>query len=92
MNTFNKLLLLTFAALSIGLGSCDKEDECTLTCGTDEVLTADCTCVKINTSNEVKVTSNITPIQHGQKTNLDFDNPYSCGFRYYPNNRSRNNC
>jgi hypothetical protein len=60
MKTFNKLLLLAFAALSIGLGSCDKEDECTLTCGTDEVLTADCTCVKINASNEVKVTSNIT--------------------------------
>lgn len=60
MKSFNKLFILLFTVIGLGLTSCEKEDECTLTCGTDEVLTADCTCVKINTSNEVNVTSNIT--------------------------------
>lgn len=60
MKSFNKFFILLFTVIGLGLTSCEKEDECTLTCGTDEVLTADCTCVKINTSNEVKVTSNIT--------------------------------
>lgn len=60
MKTFNKLFILLFTVIGLGLTSCEKEDDCTLTCGTDEVLTADCTCVKINTSNEVKVGTNIT--------------------------------
>lgn len=60
MKSFNKLFILLFTVIGLGLMSCEQDDECTLTCGTDEVLTADCTCVKINTSNEVKVSTNIT--------------------------------
>ncbi|MEZ4912116.1 MAG: hypothetical protein R2774_14790 [Saprospiraceae bacterium] len=58
MRMLNKFLALAFIAIS--LFACDKEDDCTLTCGTDEVLTAECTCVKLNTSNVVEVSSNIT--------------------------------
>lgn len=40
------LVLLFFAFTAISITSCSKDDDCTLTCETGEVLTADCTCVK----------------------------------------------
>jgi hypothetical protein len=60
MKMLNKLLILSLAFVAISLVSCDKEEDCTTTCGADEVLTAECTCVKLNTSNVVKVSANIT--------------------------------
>lgn len=56
----NLLLLLSLIIGSFVFTGCGKEDECDLTCGADEILTADCTCVKINASNEEIVTANIT--------------------------------
>lgn len=60
MRMLNKFLFLSFSILVLSLVSCSKDDECKLTCGTDEVLTIDCTCEKLNTSNVVKVSANIT--------------------------------
>src|SRR5690606_26176788 len=60
MKQFTKFLLLSMFVGMITLTSCDKEDDCTLTCEANEVLTADCTCVEINTSNVVIVTANVT--------------------------------
>jgi hypothetical protein len=56
----NKFLILSLAFVAFTFISCDKEDDCTLTCNADEVLSAECTCVKLNTSNEVRVTTNVT--------------------------------
>jgi hypothetical protein len=60
MRMLNKFLFLSLAFLAVTFMSCEKEDECTLTCNADEVLSAECTCVKLNTSNIVKVSANIT--------------------------------
>ncbi|MFZ1705503.1 MAG: hypothetical protein WAT79_14235 [Saprospiraceae bacterium] len=59
MKHLNHYLKIFLAITAISLVSCTKEDNCTLTCTVDEVLTNDCTCVKLNTSNIVKVTTNI---------------------------------
>lgn len=60
MKQFTKFLLLSMFVGMVTLTSCVKEDDCTLTCEANEVLTADCACVEINTSNVVRVTANVT--------------------------------
>ncbi len=60
MRMLNKFLILSLAFVAFTFISCDKEDDCTLTCNANQVLSADCTCVDLNTSNIVEVSSNIT--------------------------------
>lgn len=60
MKQFSKLLLLSMVVGIISFTSCTKTDDCDVTCQANEVLTADCTCVEVNSSNIVKVTTNIT--------------------------------
>ena len=59
MRMLNKLMILSFAVMTL-FASCTTDDECTLTCTETQVLTADCTCLDLNTSNIVEVSSNIT--------------------------------
>lgn len=43
-----KLLFFILLALSATfIMSCDKDEDCTLTCAADEILSIDCTCVKV---------------------------------------------
>lgn len=59
MKSFNQIIF-GIILIGVSLFSCVKEDTCTLTCAADEVLSIDCNCVKINSSNVVTVASNIT--------------------------------
>lgn len=51
---------VAFALMAMSFLACTKEEECTTECKADEVLSSDCTCIKINASNVVDVSSNIS--------------------------------
>lgn len=61
MNRIKVLPFLFLLAISTFITSCVDEELCAgVTCAADEILTADCNCVVVETSNEVNVTANIT--------------------------------
>lgn len=61
MNRLKVLPFLFILALAIFNTSCGKDEICAgVTCASNEVLTANCDCVAVGTSNEVNVTTNIT--------------------------------
>lgn len=60
--TFKKLLFLGLVASATAFVGCgdDNSKDCTKTCGEGEILTIDCECVTVNSSNEMLVSGNIT--------------------------------
>jgi len=61
MNLIKNLFALSLIALSVAFVGCgDDADECTKTCGENQVLTSDCECADVSNEDEIIEDSNIT--------------------------------